>query len=185
MIINKPISVLNPQWNKFVVPLRLPWAHNCMGLECPTTDIHFEKWNYPRLSDASLPWYRSRGSERYLTNIDSIKQISPINPGYVYTHTHIYIYTRFWTNIDLTAIGIHMFCPFYADHNMWISISHVQNRSILETRACFLSLILKPKSLQIFHLTVFYLHFKWLGNQVTWRNPKWLRLLTWRYLGSL
>ena len=36
-------------------------------------------------------------------------------------------------------------------------------------------------------LTVFYLLSKWLGSQVTWRNPKWLRLLTWgyMYLGSL
>ena len=48
--------------------------------------------------------------------------------------------------------------------------------------------ILKPKSLEFFppsHLTVFYLHSMWLGSQVTWRNPKWTRLLTWGYLGSL
>ena len=54
-------------------------------------------------------------------------------------------------------------------------------------RARFLSLILKPKSFRIFppsHLIVFYLHSKWLGSQVTWRNPKWLRLLR-RYLGPL
>ena len=54
-----------------------------------------------------------------LTNIDSIKQISPMNPGYVCTHTQTHIHT--WTNIDLMAIGIHVFCPFYTDHNMWIS----------------------------------------------------------------
>ena len=48
--------------------------------------------------------------------------------------------------------------------------------------ARFLSPILKPKSLEFFptsHLIVFYLHSKWLGSQVTCRNPKWLRLLTW------
>ena len=53
-----------------------------------------------------------------------------------------------------------------------------------DIRARFLSPILKPESLAVLptsHLTVFYIHSKWFGSQVTWRNPKWLRLLTWRY----
>ena len=53
---------------------------------------------------------------------------------------------------------------------------------VWEVWARFLSPILKPKSLEIFppsHLTVFYLHPKWLGSQITWQIPSdfgcWLR----------
>ena len=66
--------------------------------------------------------------------------------------------------------------------------SRVFDMKFMTTWACFLSPILKPKSLGIFppsHLIIFYLHSKWLWSQVTWQNPKWLRLLTWRYLGLL
>ena len=66
--------------------------------------------------------------------------------------------------------------------------SRVFDMKFMTTWARFLSPILKPKSLGIFppsHLIIFYLHSKWLWSQVTWQNPKWLRLLTWRYLGLL
>ena len=59
-------------------------------------------------------------------------------------------------------------------------------------RSRFLSPILKPKSHEIFppsHLTVFYLHSKWLGSPITWRNPKWLQFadlgISWVALTSL
>ena len=68
------------------------------------------------------------------------------------------------------------------------TIAHARQSLSASAWARFLSPILKPKSRGIVlpsHLTVFYLHFKWLGSQVTLRNPKWLHLLISRHLGSL
>ena len=66
----------------------------------------------------------------------------------------------------------------------WIKVSHLwqssrhshlpHRREQWDIRTCFLYLILKPNSLGIFppsHLTIFYLHSKWIGSQVTWQNP--------------
>ena len=68
------------------------------------------------------------------------------------------------------------------------TIAHARQGLSASAWARFLSPILKPKSRGIVlpsHLTVFYLHSKWLGSQVTLRNPKWLHLLISRHLGSL
>ena len=72
-------------------------------------------------------------------------------------------------------------------HKFWFD-SVASRHRLNEAWVRFLSPIFKPESLGFFptsHLIVFYLHSKWLGSQVTWRNPKWLRLLTWGYLRLL
>ena len=80
----------------------------------------------------------------------------------------------------LTAYVLYDTC-WWSTGTAWWPLTTSQNSnqglfsiSYLEAQVtCFLFLFFLPPR----HL-VFYLHSKCPGNQVTWRNPKWLRLLT-------